>query len=191
MPNDSSQVGYLQPTATSLEDDAMADFLQSVVVGIVGLPGNLVFQRWQPEPPNYPDFGADWAAIGDTARTRDTFASVQHDDTGDTVKRNETLDVLVSFYGPNARANTEKLAMGFSVAQNRETMTAQGYKLIEVLDPVITADLQNERWVPRIDQPFKLVRGVTYTYQVLDLLGAQVEIVPSDGEPININITTT
>jgi hypothetical protein len=189
MATDSSQIGYLAPaSALSLEDEALAEFLQGIVVGITALAGNLVFQRWQPEPPNYPDFGSDWAAVGDTARTRDTFASVTHNGTGDVVKRNEKLDVLVSFYGPNARQNAEKLAMGLQVAQNREAMEAQGYKLIEVLDPVITSDLQNERWVPRIDQPFKLVRGVTFTYPVLDLLGSQTELVPSSGTPITITL---
>lgn len=189
---DSSQVGYLAPSGTlSLEDEALAEFLQGIVVGVVGLPGNLVFQRWQPEPPNYPDFGVDWAAVGDTTRDRDTFASVTHDATGDTAKRNESMTVLASFYGPNARGNAEKLAMGLQIAQNREQMKAQGYNLIEVLEPVITADLQNQRWVPRIDQPFKLVRGVTYTYPVLDLLGSQAQLVLSDGEPIQIDVTTT
>jgi hypothetical protein len=189
MPNDSSQAGYLAPSgAMSLEDEALNEFLQGVVVGIVGLAGNLVFQRWQPEPPNYPDFGTDWAAVGDTTRDRDTFASVTHNESGDAVRRNERLTVLASFYGPNARSNAEKLAMGLQIAQNLEAMKAQGYNLVEVLEPVITADLQNERWVPRIDQPFKLVRGVTYTYPVLDLLGAQVEAIPSDGEPIQIDI---
>jgi hypothetical protein len=188
MPNDSSTAGYLSPIAPlSLEDQALGDFLQQIVVGIVGLPGNLVFQRWQPEPPNTPNFGTDWAAVGDTARDRDTFVSVTHSADGDTSKRNERITVLASFYGPNARGNAEKLAMGLLVSQNRELMIAQGYNLVEILDPVITADLFNERWVPRVDQPLKLVRGVTYTYPVLDLLGAQVEAIPSDGEPIQID----
>lgn len=172
---DSSQFGYLQPQDTSLEDDALVDFLHDLVVGTTGIDTELVFPRWQPEDPNAPDFGTDWAAIGESERSRDTNTFKSHENDTDVVSRNEILSILVSFYGPNAQRNSNRLAMGLQIGQNREQLLLNGYGLVDLANPIITSDLQHEKWVPRIDQPFRIRRAVTYTYPVRDLLGAKIE----------------
>ena len=41
---------FVQPSGIDgeLNDGPLQDFLQSIVVGITGLPGDLVLPRWQP-----------------------------------------------------------------------------------------------------------------------------------------------
>ena len=55
MPNDSSTGGFLLASSVNgdLNDNALIDFLQTVVVGITGFPGAMVRPR-QAEPPNIP-----------------------------------------------------------------------------------------------------------------------------------------
>lgn len=192
--NTSATGGYLVPSSTNsnLDDLLFSEFLQPIIVGITGLPGAMVRPRWQAEEPNIPDFGTDWAAIGTTARRADTNPAIAHVSTGgvgtsgvgsDNVYRCEELDILVSFYGPNCEANSDLLIMGFGVSQNREQMLLQGYGFVSCGDPIITADILNERWTRRVDVPFQVRRAVVYNYPVLDILSAAGTVVNDEGEP--------
>lgn len=172
---DSSTGGYLSPSSTGgdLNDASLSQFLQQVVVGIVGLPGSMVRPRWQAEPPNIPDFGANWAAIGPGPRKRDSYSHTQANGENVTVIRNRTMDILCSFYGPSAEANSELLAMGLEVAQNREVMQLAGFNLVSGAgDSTIVPVLIKQRWQYRVDVPFAIRQQQKYTYSVLDLLSA-------------------
>jgi hypothetical protein len=183
--------GYLLATSTNaIEDEDLRVFFQQLVSGVTGMAGNLVRPRWQPEPPNIPSFGSDWAAIGVTKRTRDVNSYNKHTSTSDGhggliekdyVHRTEVLDVLCSFYGPNCEGNSELFAMGLEVGQNREAMQLAGYGLVCVEDATMMADLFNERWVTRIDLPFQIRRAQLYQYSVLDVVAAQATIVEDTG----------
>ena len=176
--------GYLPPTSTGgdLNDAALSQFLQQVVVGITGLPGNLVRPRWQPEPANIPDFGTNWAAIGPTSRERDHFSYTQVSGTSTTVIRNRIMSILCSFYGPLAETNSELLAMGFEVPQNREVMQLAGFNLVGgVGDGVPVPTLFKERWQYRWDVPFRIRQQQQYTYDVASLLSAQGTMVLQSG----------
>jgi hypothetical protein len=183
MPNDSSTGGYLTPTSNNdLNDIALAKFLQQIVVGIVGLPGNMVRPRWQAEPPNIPDFGTNWAAIGPGSRKREEFSYTRANGTSTTVVRNRTMDILCSFYGPLAETNSEILAMGLEVSQNREVMQLAGFNIIGGAgDSVIVPDQRKMRWQYRVDIPFTIRQQQQYTYAVLDLLSAQGTITLQSG----------
>src|SRR5262249_35203430 len=89
------------PTPAVLEDDALIAAFQGMVAGITGVPGKLVRPRWQPEPPNQPDFQTNWIAMGISATDSDKFAYVrQIDDEHMEVQRDQWLTLLLSFYGP-------------------------------------------------------------------------------------------
>jgi hypothetical protein len=173
---DSSTGGYLTPSSTGgdLNDAALMQFLQQVVVGITGLPGNLVRPRWQPEPPNIPDFGTNWAAIGPGTTKRDVYSYSKANGETVTVIRNRVMDILCCFYGPLAGTNSEILAMGFEVAQNREVMQLAGFNLVGgVGDGQPVPVLIKQRWQYRYDVPFTIRQQQKYTYSVLSLLSAQ------------------
>lgn len=180
---DSSTGGFLVPSATggALDDQALDRFLQGLVAGITGTPGNLVRPRWQEEPTNVPPFGTSWIAIGESRRTKDTFAAVFHQSPSvgpdnDLVIRNEILEVQCTFYGPNARGNAELLFMGFDVAQNRELLQQSGYGFVECGQPTVGADQVHAKWVRTVEVPFRLRRVQEFKYPVLSILGAQVTV---------------
>lgn len=177
MPNDSSTGGYLVPTSVngSLNDSALQVFIQNVVVGVTGMPGNLVRPRWQPESVNIPPAGTNWAAIGASRRTRDAFAFEGHTvgPDSDFIQFHEILDILASFYGPSAEANAELMAIGLQLGQNREAMLLAGYGLISVSETNIAPELIHENyWLYRADVAFVVRRVVKYTYAVLSLAGS-------------------
>lgn len=162
--------GYVAPLSTNgeLNDTAIYRMLQALVVGITGLDPKLVRPRWQPEPPNQPDFEENWAAIGEINRTRDTFAAVTHDGASakDTVLRNQVIEILASFYGPDANAYSELFVEGVQLAQNREQLRNNGFGFMSAGDSTIVPALLKERWVMGVDTPFRIRREQVYTYSV-------------------------
>ena len=192
--NDSSTGGYLTPSSVGgdLNDAALAKFFQQIVVGIVGLPGPMVRPRWQAEPPDIPDFGTNWAAIGPGARDREPFSAQVHKPGSTIVIRNRTLEVLCSFYGPLAETNTELLAQGLEVAQNREVMQLAGFNLTGgASKPVIVPVLIKQRWQYRVDTTFTLRQQQQYTYPILDVDSFSATLTVEEGtkdivEPLSI-----
>lgn len=188
MPNDSSTGGYLVPAASPapLEGQALNRFLQQVFVGITGLDGTLVRPRWQPEPPNIPPFGTDWMAFGIMRRPADAFASTIPDPTGNgnnSIYRQEILEILCTFYGPDSDNYASLLREGFSVAQNREVLQLNSFGLVEVGEPATVPEMIKERWIYRVDMYVRLRRSILRTYPVLNILSADGSI---DSDPRTI-----
>lgn len=186
MSNTSATGGYLVPSAGVVpsEDDALDDAVQSAVAGITGLNGTLVRPRWQAVPPNQPSVDTSWAAVGVTRKTPDANAFIAHDPTGegaDKMQRHETIEVLVSFYGPAASANAARLRDGLSIAQNRDMIRTAtgptgvdvGMSFVSCGETIVVPDLVNTKWLRRVDLPLTFRRRIDRTYPVLNLLSAQ------------------
>jgi hypothetical protein len=176
MVNTSATGGYLDPTLTtpSLDDDALTDFFQEIIVGVSGLPGDKVFPRWQEDPPELPEFGVDWAAVGVNARRANFSPAVEHHPDGDgydELIRQEEIDVLISFYGPSAASIASRFRDGMHIAQNREPLLLTGMALAEAVgDFTRSPELIFNRWLNRIDATMVIRRVVTRRYSVLNLL---------------------
>jgi len=175
--NTSATGGYLlpAPAPTPLEGAALLAFLQGYVVGVTGLPGDMVRPRWQPEPPNIPQAGNLWAAIGVTSRPTDTYAFTrQLEDTSTELQRHEELDMLCSFYdlgsGGLADNAVALLRDGLQVDQNREPLFLAGMGLVGSDDPVAVPSLLKMRWLYRVDMNVKLRRVILRNYPVLTIL---------------------
>jgi hypothetical protein len=198
MPNDSSTGGYLQPplsTGGELDDNALENFIGDVVAGITGLDRNLyVRPRWQPTPPQVPAFNTNWCAVGLKDADPDTFAFVGHDPTGegsDIEYSNEILAIYCTFYGPSKFMYANILARGLQIAQNREALQLQGYGLVSCGKSTMGADLLNEVEVQTAEVEFSLRRSQTFTYPILSLESATVE-VRLDGPPdVTLEVDTT
>lgn len=194
--NDSATGGALVPTGTDgdLNDKNLVRFLQQWIVAVTGLPAPMVRPRWQPEPPNVPDQGTDWAAVGSIRRTRDTFAFQGEKFVNGVrtfyVNRQEILEVLLSNYGPNAEQFAELFAMGIQLSQNREILTLNNMGLVESEESQIVPAQINERWMYGVDTKFRIRRSQKYTYAVQDITAAGIILytdIPSAAYPINVS----
>lgn len=177
MPNTSATGGLLTPNASPapLQDDALDDFMQAWIVGITGLAGNLVRPRWQPEPPNIPSTGTNWAAFGVQRTESDTFVAELHLGSGDgynEIRRHEILHFLVSFYGPNAHNYASLLREGMQLSQNHDTLSANSMGLVESGDTTTVPELIKQKWTKRVDLPFSVRRQIVRDYQVLTITSA-------------------
>lgn len=175
---DSSTGGYLSPAVASppLEDDALTAIFQQMIVGITGLPGNMVRPRWQPNPPKQPEPTVNWCALGIAVQTLDDGPAIVHNGAGngsDTYIRHEQIDVLASFYGPNGMQNAQLLSDGLAIPQNLEQLKAQDMNSVDTGQIRAVPDLINEQWVRRYDIELTFRRKITRSYNVLNTLTAQ------------------
>lgn len=180
-PNTSATGGYLTPNASPapLEGQALLNFIHDWMCGICGLPGNMMRPRWQPEPPNIPQDGTDWAAFGITGKASDTFAAELHFGTGlgyNEVRRHEVISVIVSFYGPNADNYCHTLREGMQVAQNREVLGLNNFGLVASGDVVTMPEMIKDKWLYRVDLTFQLRRQIVRDYGVENLASGQASV---------------
>jgi hypothetical protein len=163
--------------APALQDDELEDFLQSWVSGVTGMDGTLVRPRWQPEPPNIPDFNIDWCALGITRTISDTFVWIGGTDpNSDELQRHQVMDVLVTFYGPHCSSNSGRLRDGVMVPQNREILLLNDMGLVEVGDTVrVPEQLKGPQgpWTDREDLTIRVRRRIVRHYAVLSILEAE------------------
>lgn len=194
MVNDSSTGGYLQPAVTPapLEDQAFEDFLQEIFVGLSGLPTDSVIPRWQPEPINQPDLLSDWIAFGIMRQDPDVYAVVEHDPTGngqDQMQRHETVEILLSSYGPNSVRNLSTLRDGLQVSQNRDVLTTNGMGVVQTGEMTPVPTLVKDRWLRRYDMMLTIRRQILRSYPVLNLSSAQATLNTDDGITTPIAVT--
>jgi hypothetical protein len=175
--NDSSTGGYILPLSSSppLEDAALDAVFQQLVVGLTGLPGNMVRPRWQPTVPKQPEPTENWCAIGLTEDDPDDYPAVIHKSSGngqDNFYQHETLNVLASFYGPNSMGYAKLARNGLYIAQNREALMGAGFDVLEAKKITAAPELINQQWVKRYDLNLRLRRQVVRAYTVLNILSA-------------------
>lgn len=178
--NTSASGGYLPPLASPkpLYDDPFEDFLHDVIAGITGVSGELIRPRWQPEPPNLPARDSNWLAFGVVRLQGDVYAVVRHreDDGGDDLSRHETVDVLVSAYGPRASEMLAILRDGLQIEQNREALIAAGVGFRDASEMIPAPVLVKDRWTRRWDMNVSVRREIKRTYGVVSLVKATAEI---------------
>lgn len=181
MTNTSATGGYLVPSNSEpLEDDALTDFLQALVVGVTGMAGSLMRPRWQAEPPNLPSFGTTWGAVGVVATRPDVNGVELHDPNGDgsdVVIFHEEIDFMVSLYGPLNETMANRIRSGLQTAQNREPLTLAAMGLVRISGNTKTSELIKERWLPRTDLTVTLRREIRRVYPVLNLESASGTLV--------------
>lgn len=173
---DSATGGYLSPSSTPpLSDEDLVDHLQSVVVGITGLPGNMVRPRWQETPPAHPKVSEDWCALGIIRVDAEQYGGLVHNPQGagtSTLYRNQQIEILASFYGPNRFGFAGLLSDGLLIPQNWEASKSAGIAFLEAWSVVGTAELVNSNWVRRADLRWLVSRRTARTYPIRNVLSA-------------------
>jgi hypothetical protein len=166
---------YLLPTGPQpIDDDALNDALVAAVVGITGLPGNLVRPRWQAQPPQQPDNMVNWCAAGitDNQNVDYTYIKLNSDQLGSTQYRQQELSFLCSFYGPSSVGNANMLADGIEIPNNMWGLNAIGVKLIGSNQPTRIPDLTNAQWINRCDVTIRFRRETSRIYGIPSVLSS-------------------
>jgi hypothetical protein len=172
--NTSATGGFLRQSNTPLSDVAFENVMHDAVVGILGIPPDLVRPRWQPKPPKQPDVNTNWVAIGITTRTPIDYPEIKHSAGGSSRQtRWSSVEMLASIYGPNAPGLAEELRDGFYVDQNRDLMASVGIKLTEAGIVTRVPDLFNIQWINRADLPVRFAQAVDRNYEILDIASSQ------------------
>jgi hypothetical protein len=166
--------GYLTPTAgAAVYDDALDDLLQTVFVGLTGLPGANVRPRYQAKPPKQRAGTVDWCAVGVMVLDKDAAPAIASQDDGSaTLQRHEDIHVLASFYGPNAGALASQAADGLALVQNNEVLMSQLMTYVNNDTIRQVPELVGEQWIRRMDLPVHFRRQVKRAYAVQSLASA-------------------
>lgn len=167
---------YITPASTQGFPGGITitQFIQTVMVGLSGLPGTMVRPKWQVEPPkNPPNVSTNWLAIGIDLAVPDANGYIGSiGDTDLTSQRHETLDVGCSFYGPDALEYYGIVRDGFQIPQNREALGASNMGFVEILPGRKIPDLVNERFYNRVETSVILRREIIRTYGVPTIISA-------------------
>lgn len=155
----------------------LTQFLQTLFVGITGLPGDLVRPKWQIEPPKQPDVMVDWIGIGIDIIRPDANGylwSNPLDTTGTsaTYDRMEAIEVGVAIYGPNSIETYGYLRDGFEIPQNRFAMDGQRLGFVEIGPGLRIPELIDERFYNRVQTTVYLQREIRRTYSIPTLISA-------------------
>lgn len=180
--NTSATGGYLLPTSPLPVNDVSLDaIMHDLIVGITGLPNNLVFPRWQPQPPTMPPMTTDWGSIGITGYEPDGFwAQMLHFDGYSVLRHHQKMNCLATFYGPNSTSNASLFRAGLLVPQNVEAIAVFGIKVHHIGNIMHAPELINTQYISRTDVEVILAREIDRTYSILNVNSATV-IINEDG----------
>lgn len=183
MSNTSATGGYLLQTAASIDGLDLRRFLGAFIVGVSGLPAEYVRPAWQPNPAPVPGIDVDWAAFGITNRRADSDPYIEQNADGpeSTLSRQEDLDILVTFYGPNCLDRAAQFRDGTDLTQNTESLFLSGMGIADISDIVHAPELVNERWFDRCDLTITIRREIKREYRILNFVSAYGEIDANRG----------
>lgn len=163
---------YIPATTGPVDSDAFVDLLQAAIVGVMGFAGNLVRPSWQIDPPVLPAQSVNWCGFQVKQIMPDADPIIKTQGAGGTLERAETVEVLVSMYGPAAMGNCGVLRDGLNVPFNREVLRSQGIAVVGYGETVHVPELIGERWYDRADLPLTMTRNVLRAYRILSLISA-------------------
>lgn len=193
MANTSASGGYLAPDTMIVDDDALTDIITAAVAGVTGLPGNMVRPRWQPKPPPRPAALVDWCAVGIVEDDQDDNPVVVHDGLAngglgqDVLMRQESFQVLASFYGPNAKGYAKRLRDGLYISQNREQLQQESISFVSASTIRALPEQVGAQWLDRFDLPLFFRRAVNRVYEVQSIASSDIDL-NNETEIVHISV---
>lgn len=190
VPN-SSVPGFLGAITPIPADQAIEDALNPTIAGITNLDGNrYVRPRLAAEPAVTPDRNVNWVAFGISEVNSDTCAATVMSGASEAlVIRNQVIEVLLSWYGPQAGNLAEVFRDGLQVSQNRALLRTHGLGVVSISGARKVPELFKQQFVPRYDQTVVFNRRTERRFSILSLqgFGIQLDTDPVGSTPITIS----
>lgn len=168
-------------------DAALDATFQAFISGVTGLPGDNVRPRWQQIPPPQPDISIDWCAFG-IIDTRPIYGAQitsnppgENDNGSINYALHESIDLLVTFYGPDAGNYAWLLRDGAQIPQNLQGLESVGMGYVESGPIRTVSELVNQQWLRRVDIPLYLRRVVTRVYAIPNVAVTQIDLIDDTG----------
>lgn len=166
---------YLRPTTSSQQDDTELEHtLVRWAQGVSGLPLEHVLLQWSAAEQSDPILATeDSCSIGIlTFQANDNPAFVNQTDDSVQLWRNELIEVMISFFGPNGQGFATQFRDGAAIAQNQAVLNQAGLTF-SALGAIVSAhELKNNQWVRRYNQHLTLQRKVIREYRRHSILEA-------------------
>lgn len=93
------------------------------------------------------------------------------------------MNILCSFYGPDADTYAALFRDGLYIGQNREPLQLAGMNMVDTGDIVTAAILTKGRWLHRFDLRWTVRRIIVRNYPILDVLSAVGTLIFDDQPP--------
>lgn len=175
MSNTSATGGYLLPSATRPLPNSLNlnQFIQTVLVGLSGIAGDLIRPKFQVAPPKQPTIETNWVAFQIVSITPDANGYTGMQPNNSTIySRNEEIEVQCSFYGPLAYDYADQVRDGFQIQQNLEALRLANMGFKETSGSTLVPDLVNDRWIQRVELSIILRRQVQRVYPILSFINS-------------------
>lgn len=179
MPNTSATGGYLQQVVGPMEGLDFRRFIGTLLVGVSGLPANMVRPSWQANPAPIPDINTNWMAFGQTSRRADNdpYQTENQNGTESTMIRHEDCEFLLTMYGPDCLQLAGEIRDGLELTQNTESLLLAGMAFIDMSDILHAPELINDRYFDRADMTMTIRREIRREYRILNFVAAYGAIV--------------
>lgn len=188
----SSVAGFLGSITSIPNDQLLENVLNPTIAGITQLDGDTQIRpRYQEDPPAVPDRSTNWVAFGVSRVISDTVAATKQNAGSAEVVRYQEIEVLLSWYGPQAGNYAELFRDGLQVDQNRDLLNQNELGVISIGEARKAPELFKQKFLTRYDMTLMLRRRTARVYPVLTLLGFGITLNtdPVGETPITINHT--
>ncbi|EHU4694741.1 hypothetical protein KY843_001649 [Escherichia coli] len=169
--NNSTEAGWLTPVSDDPTDgEALDRLLSRWVCEVSGLQKGRVRPRWQPSQKALLPADTDWCAAGVIqVIPDDNPAFVQTSEERSELWRHETIECMVSFYGPSGMAIACRFRDGLCLPQNNAALNLSGLSLKSFSQITPFPELINQQWIRRYDLTVSLCRKVVREYDIRTL----------------------
>ena len=172
--NSSATRGAVPIDAKSPNRRQIEDLLFPVIQTITQLPEEKLYPSYQFVPPSAPAMEEDWASFYVRPIRVSNLPQTFHDSRGDgsdVIVEEYFWELNVTFIGPSALENAQKLRAGLFVEQNRwDTIMPYRIEFTHIGSPVYIPYLENAKWLDRADLSAKLTQIATYVAPIRNLL---------------------
>lgn len=173
--------GYILPSAPGALPGGLTfeEFLQTVFVGVSGLPGDMVRPAWQISPPKQPDAYTNWMKLAVTEIDADYNSYTQGvlQDGSNQTMRMEQFIVQCSFYGPQASEYMKLVRDNFQVKQNLEALQGAYMNFVATGKATHVPDLVNELWINRWEMSVTMRREIIRVYPILTFVSGSGSLI--------------